>query len=105
MHHFASTMHHYSIIIQIAIFLGVFIIGVISASWNDGDFIMGILNILLFQAVQPLNGGLLDSCHEDLILQMPSNIHAALSKLDLNNKTVIYAVCLRCHCTYTLHIS
>ena len=43
-------MHHYSIIIQIAIFLGVFIAGVISASWNGGDFIMGILNILLFFA-------------------------------------------------------
>ena len=57
-HHFASTMHHYSIIIQIAIFLGVFIAGVINASQNDRDFIMGILNILLFQAVQPLDGGL-----------------------------------------------
>ena len=66
---------------------------------------MGILNILLFQAVQPLDGGLLDSCHEDLIFQMPSNIHAALSKFDLDNKTVVYAVCLRCHCTYTPYIS
>ena len=66
---------------------------------------MGILNVLLFQAVQPLDGGLLDSCHEDLIFQMPSNIHAALSKFDLDNKTVVYAVCLRCHCTYTPHIS
>ena len=98
-------MHHYSIIIQIAIFLGVFIAGVIDASRNDRDFIMGILNILLFQAVQPLDGGLLDSHHEDLISHMPNNIHAALSKFDLDNKTVIYTVCLRCHCTYTPYIS
>ena len=104
-HHFASTMHHYSIIIQIAIFLGVFVAGVIDASRNDGDFIMGILNILLFQAVQPLDGGLLDSRHEDLISQMPNNIRAALSKFDLDNKTVIYAVCPRCHCTYAPYIS
>ena len=105
MHHFTFTMHHYSIIIQIAIFLGVFVAGVIHDSQNDGDFIMGILNILLFQAVQPLNGGLLDSCHEDLISQMPNNIHAALSTFDLDNKTVIYTICLGCHCTYASYIS
>ena len=78
-HHFASTMHHYSIIIQIAIFLGVFVAGVINAS--------------------------LDSRHEDLISRMPNNIHTALSKFDLDNKTVIYAVCPRCHCTYAPYIS
>ena len=105
MHHFTSTMHHYSIIIQIAIFLGVFITGVIGVSWNDRDFTMDILNILLFQAAQPLDRGLLDSHHEGLISQMLSNIHTALSKFDLDNKTVIYAVCPRCHCTYTPHIS
>ena len=98
-------MHHYSIIIQIAIFLGVLVAGVIDASWNDRDFIMGFLNILLFQAVQPLNGGWLDSCHEDLISQMPSNICTALSKFDLDNKTAIYAICPRCHCTCAPYIS
>ena len=36
---------------------------------------------------------------------MPSNIHVALSKFDLDNKTVIYAICPRCHCTYAPHIS
>ena len=95
----------YSIIIQIAIFLGAFITGVIGVSQNDRDFTMGILNILLFQAVQPLDRGLLDSCHKDFISQMPSNIHAALLKFDLDNKTVIYAICPKYHCTYAPLIS
>ena len=36
---------------------------------------------------------------------MPSNIHTALLKFDLDNKTFIYTVYLRCHCTYAPHIS
>ena len=35
---------------------------------------------------------------------MPSNICAALLKFDLDNKTFIYTVYPRCHCTYAPHI-
>ena len=99
-HHFSSTIHHYNTIIQIVIFLGVFITRVIGVSRNDGDFFMGVLNILVFQALQPFSGQPLDSRHEHTITQLPGSIWAALSKFDIDTKTIVYAVCPKCHCTY-----
>ena len=68
-------------------------------------FSISSYSLLLFHAVHPLNRGLLDSHHEGLISQMLSNIYATLSKFDLDNKIVIYAICPRCHCTYAPYIS
>lgn len=69
-------------------------------SRNDGDFMMGILNILLFHAFQPLNGGRMDPVHEDIIAEIPEKVRMALSQFDLEAKTTIYAVCPECHFTY-----
>lgn len=72
---------------------------VIGASRNDGDFIMGLLNILLYFAFSS-NDGKMDRDHKDIITELPSNIRAALSKFDLNAKTTVYAACPKCHYTY-----
>ena len=56
-----------------------------------------ILNILAFQALQPFNRHLVDSCHKLTIAQPPSSICATLSKFDINMKTGVYAVCPKCH--------
>ena len=61
---------------------------------------MGVLNILVFQALQPFSGQPLDSRHEHTITQLPGSIRAALSKFDIDTKTIVYAVCPKCHCTY-----
>ena len=52
-------------------------------SQNDGGVILGVL---IFQAVQPFDGQHLDPCYAD------SSIHTALSKFELNTKTIIYAI-------------
>lgn len=104
-HHFVSNMYQSNVVIQIVIFLGIFLTGVIGASRNDGDFVMGVLNILIFQVLQPLDGGLFDIRHEDTISQLPNNIRAALGKFDIDTKTVVYAVCPKCHCTFSPQMS
>src|SRR6266436_317065 len=38
--------------------------------------------------------------HADTLTQIPASIDAALSKLNLDGHTTIYAVCPACHCTY-----
>ena len=68
-------------------------------SHNDDDFIMGLINIILFLAFSG-PGGEITLKHEDIITQMLQNIQQALSKFDLNNHTTTYAVCPACHCTY-----
>ena len=61
---------------------------------------MGVLNILVFQALQPFSRQPLDSHHEHTITQLPGSIRAALSKFNIDTKTIVYAVCPKCHCTY-----
>ena len=87
-------IHHYNIIIQIVIYLGFFITSIISVSQNEGDFIMGVLSILVFQAPQPFIGQLVDSHHELTITQLLSSRHTALFDIDM--KMVVYAVCPKC---------
>ena len=82
-----------------AIFLGVFCSVIVDVSRNDGDFIMGLINIILFLAFSG-PGGEVTPKHEDIIAQMPQNIQQALSKFDLDSRTTTYAVCPACHCTY-----
>ena len=53
---------------------------------------MGVLNILIFQALQPFDGQLAYSHHELTITQLPSSIHTALSKFDIDMKMVAYVV-------------
>ena len=93
-------IHHYNTIIQIVIFLGVFITGVIGVSRNDGDFFMGVLNILVFRALQPFSGQPLDSRHEHTITQLPGSIWAALSKFDIDTKKLS----TQCAQNVTVHI-
>ena len=86
-------------IAQVAIFLGIFCSIVMDVSHNDGDFIMGLIDIILFLAFSG-PGGEVTPKHEDIIAQMPQNIQQALSKFDLDSCTTTYAVCPTCHCTY-----
>jgi Transposase family tnp2 len=72
---------------------------VIDVSRNDGDFILGLINIILYLAFAD-PAGVLAPKHEDVIAQMPQSIQEALSKFNLDSRTTTYAVCPACHCTY-----
>ncbi|KIM72550.1 hypothetical protein PILCRDRAFT_31963, partial [Piloderma croceum F 1598] len=98
-HHFTASIRNFDTIAQVAIFLGVFCSVIIDVSRNDGDFIMGLINIILFLAFTG-PGGEVTPTHEDIIAQMPQNIQQVLSKFDLDSRTTTYAVCPACHCTY-----
>ena len=86
-------------IAQVAIFLGVSCSIVMDVSCNDGDFIMGLINIILFLAFSG-PGSEATPKHEDIIAKMPQNIQQALSKFDLDSCITTYVVCPACHCTY-----
>ena len=84
---------------QIAAFLGVVGTVIMGVSHRDRDLIMGLVNVILFLAFQQPDG-ILQSCHEDIISEMPQSVNAALVKLDLNSRTTIYAVCPAYHSIY-----
>jgi hypothetical protein len=67
-------------------------------SRRDGDFVMGLLNMLVYLALS--FSGKPTALAELVLKEIPLSIHGTLSKLDLESHTIIYAVCPACHCTY-----
>lgn len=72
-------------------------------SRDDGDFIMGLLNLLLFNAFKPSGSGEMHPVHEDIIAELPLKVRMVLSQFDLEAKTTVYAVCPDCHYTHPPH--
>jgi Transposase family tnp2 len=99
-HHFISTINRFSIIAQVTMFLAVVCTVIMGISRRDGDFVLGLLQIIITLAFQPLDGQVMHRQHQDILSQIPGNVRTALSKFDLDAKTITYAVCPTCHCTY-----
>jgi hypothetical protein len=66
---------------------------------RTGNFILGVIHILLRTALHQPNGSLNNS-HESVIGQIPKTIETALSRFNLDDRTTIYAVCPSCNYTF-----
>lgn len=98
--HFTSSMRDSTRMVQLVVFIGLWFIGIVGGSRAHGDFLVSLLSIGFYWAFQPPNSQPMDSRHQSTIAQMPANIREVLSHFDLESRTVIYAVCPTCHCTY-----
>lgn len=85
-------------ITQVSIFLGMVCTAIMGVSRRDGDFLLKLLNMILFLAFT--TGRPIHAHGEEVMKQMPQEIRNLLSKFDLESRTVIYAVCPTCDCTY-----
>lgn len=85
-------------ITQVSIFLGIVCTVIMGISRRDGDFVLKLLNMLLYLAF--MTGGPMHPHGEEVLKQMPQEIRSLLSKFDLESRTIIYAVCPACDCTY-----
>lgn len=99
-HHFTSTIGQFDVLAQVTMFLAVVCTVLMGISRRDGDFLLGLLQIVLTLAFQPLDGRMMRPQHQDILTQIPDSIRTALSKFDLDAKTTTYAACPACHCTY-----
>jgi hypothetical protein len=102
--------HHYEVpadrcneIAQVCIFLGVVCNVIMGVSRRGGDLIMSLIAIVV-QLVFRSNPGN-ETRQADTLAQIPPSITAALSKLNLEGRNTIYAVCPACHCTYKPHFN
>lgn len=94
-HHFSPFTHNMDTVVQITVFLGIFTTTIASASRTDGDFIIGLINILVFYAfLSPENpiDGFVNLRHWKILTEMSENMHNVLSKFNLESKTTVYAV-------------
>ena len=97
-HHFEVPADRHNEIAQVCIFLGMVCSVIMGVSRRGGDLIMGLIAIIVHLVYR--NGPSNETRHADTLAQIPSTITAALSKLNLDGQTTIYAVCPTCHCTY-----
>jgi len=68
-------------------------------SRRAGDLIMKVIRkVIELIATKP--DGSMDPLQTRTLSQVPETIHGALSKLNLEGHTTIYAACPVCHCTY-----
>ena len=102
-HHYEVPANRSNEIAQVCIFLGVVCSVIMGVSRRGGDLIMGLITIIVHLVFGSNPGN--ETRHADTLAQIPSSITAALSKLNLDGKTTIYAVCPACHCTYKPHFN
>jgi hypothetical protein len=76
------------------------------SSWVlvGGEVILSCLIAIIVHLVYQNNPGN-ETHHADTLAQIPSSITAALSMLNLDNQSTIYAVCPNCHSTYPPHFN
>lgn len=92
-------MHRLDPVAQVAIIIGVICTTIMGIGKRDGTFLLGAMSLLIyltFQSVKATSGVL----HEHILKQVPSTIESAMNKISLDSKTIPYAVCSACHCTY-----
>jgi hypothetical protein len=87
-HHFRSPIDDASEVVQVSTFLIVFCCVVAGVSRRIGDFILGVISIIL-RLTLPTND-----------TAVPTSVRTVLSRFNLDGQTTLYAVCPACHCTY-----
>lgn len=85
---------------QVFILLVIIVRVLVDASLNHCNVIIGILNILVFAAFR-VNTENLERSQVDVLSELPQSIREALSRFNLDSKTTVYAVCPKCHCTFS----
>jgi Transposase family tnp2 len=67
-------------------------------SRRGGDLIMSLVAIIVHLVFR--SSSVNETRQADTLAQIPASITAALSKLNLDGRSTIYAICPACHCTY-----
>jgi hypothetical protein len=88
---YRTSLDDHDELVQVSMLLGVICVVIVGVSRRLGDFIMGLLNIILGLAAQR------SGCE---LPKIPQNITTALGQFNLDGRTTTYAVCPLCHCTY-----
>lgn len=98
--HFRLSVEQFSIVAQLAMLLGVVCNVIAGVSFTFSACILGLVRIIVdisYGATQgPPGAG-------HILGQIPKDIRTTLKRFDLDGRTVTYAVCPQCHCTYKPH--
>ena len=90
-HHFHSPIDDANEIVQVSMFLVVFCCVVARVSQCIGDFLLGLIAIIL---------NLTSHTNDTVETAVPTSVQTVLDSFNLEGQTTRYAVCTACHCTY-----
>ena len=94
-HHFNYPINRSDEVAQVSVFLGVVGVVLFGLSRRTGEFILGIVLIVLSLAFK-LFGESVESLRDHVLAQIPTNMNTALRRFNLVTRTTTYAVCPRC---------
>ena len=94
-HHFNYPINRCDEVAQVSVFLGVVGVVLFGLSRRTGEFILGIVSIVLSLAFK-LFGESVESLRDHVLAQIPTNMNTALRRFNLVTRTTTYAVCPRC---------
>lgn len=97
--HFERPIDRYPELTQVCFLLVIICQIVMGISRRDGDFLMGMLSIILSLICKELNDTNVSSPGQTL-KQMPLTYETVASKFGMDGKVIIRAVCTKCHANY-----
>lgn len=89
-----------NVIAQLSLLLGVVCAVIIGVSRRGGDFILGVLHILLETIFREQTHYIPFVRANTILQQLPKTIETATNKFNLKGRLVFYAVCTECKCTH-----
>lgn len=98
--HMKSSAAQLDVVAQIALLLGLVCAFVAGVSRRAGDFVFGMLNILLATIFRDKNTRFLDPITTAALQQVPKTLETAAGKFNLKGRLVFYAVCTACNKTH-----
>jgi hypothetical protein len=98
-HHFDLPVDLCDEIAQVSLFLGAVSVVIFGIGRRHGEFLMGVLALVLSLAMDAQTPHS-ESRRQNILSQIPRSMETTLSRFSLDGQTTTYAVCPACNCTY-----
>ena len=98
-HHYDLPIDYCDEVAQLSLFLGAVSVVIFGIGRRHGEFLMGVLSLILSLAMDAQDPHS-ESRRQNTLAQIPRSMESALSRFKLDGQTTTYAVCPACNCTY-----
>jgi len=100
-HHYNLPIYHCDKISKVSLFLAAVSVVIFGISRRHGQFLMGVLSLILSLGMDTDDHDSESHC-QNTLAQIPWSMDTMLLCFKLDTKTTSYAVCPACNCTYKL---
>ena len=98
-HHFNYPINRCDEVAQVSVFISVVSVILFGLSRRTGEFILGVVSIILTLTFKLL-GKSVETLRDHILAQIPTNMNTALQRFNLVTRTTTYAVCPHCNAIF-----